>query len=121
MDQLDATVAMMTPEHRRLYARHIEGQRKGIPKSQKMATPAEGAAGVIEQALTVGRPPGPVCGGDRTEDHGIGGPGGADPRHGPGAGHDGRGPPQTLTWRRRKVATCDGVTVRPRSEASPAS
>lgn len=56
MDQLDATVAMMTPEHRRLYARHIEGQRKGIPKSQKMATPAEGAAGVIEQALTVGRP-----------------------------------------------------------------
>ena len=56
MDQVDATVAMMTPDHRRLYAKHIEGQRKGIPKSQKMATPAEGAAAVIEHALTVKRP-----------------------------------------------------------------
>ena len=56
MDQLDATVAMMSPEHRQLYAKHIEGQRKGIPKSQKMATPADGAAEVIGQALTVKRP-----------------------------------------------------------------
>ena len=56
MDQVDATVATMTPDHRRLYAKHIEGQRKGIPKSQKMATPAEGAAAVIEHALTVRRP-----------------------------------------------------------------
>jgi NAD(P)-dependent dehydrogenase (short-subunit alcohol dehydrogenase family) len=56
MDQMDATVAMMTPDHRRLYAKHIAGQRKGIPKSQKMATPAEGAAAVIEHALTVKRP-----------------------------------------------------------------
>jgi NAD(P)-dependent dehydrogenase (short-subunit alcohol dehydrogenase family) len=56
MDQVDETVAMMTPDHRRLYAKHIEGQRKGIPKSQKMATPAEGAAAVIEHALTTRRP-----------------------------------------------------------------
>jgi NAD(P)-dependent dehydrogenase (short-subunit alcohol dehydrogenase family) len=56
MDQLDATVAMMSPEHRRLYAKHIDGQRKGIPKSQKMATPAEGAAEVIEAALAAKRP-----------------------------------------------------------------
>ena len=56
LDQLDTTVAMMTPEHQRLYAKHFEGQRKGIPKSQKMATPAEGAAEVIEQTLTVKRP-----------------------------------------------------------------
>jgi NAD(P)-dependent dehydrogenase (short-subunit alcohol dehydrogenase family) len=56
MDQVDETVAMMTPDHRQLYAKHIEGQRKGIPKSQKMATPADGAAAVIEHALTVKRP-----------------------------------------------------------------
>ncbi len=56
MDQMDATVAMMSPDHRRLYAKHIAGQRTGIPKSQKMATPAEGAAAVIEHALTVKRP-----------------------------------------------------------------
>jgi NAD(P)-dependent dehydrogenase (short-subunit alcohol dehydrogenase family) len=56
MDQLDDTAARMSPDHRRLYAKHIEGQRKGIPKSQKMATPAEGAAEVIEQALEARRP-----------------------------------------------------------------
>jgi hypothetical protein len=56
MDQVDETVAMMTHDHRQLYAKHIEGQRKGIPKSQKMATPADGAAAVIEHALTVKRP-----------------------------------------------------------------
>ena len=56
MNQVDATVAMMTTDHRRLYAKHIEGQRKGIPKGQKMATPAEGAAAVIEHALTTRRP-----------------------------------------------------------------
>ena len=30
--------------------------------------------------------PGPLCGGDRPEGHGFGGPGGADPGHGPGVG-----------------------------------
>ena len=56
MDQLDESVRMLSPEHRVLYAKHIEGQRRGIPKSQRSATPAEGAAEVIEQALTVRRP-----------------------------------------------------------------
>ena len=56
MDQLDEVVEMMSPEHRLLYAKHIDGQRKGIPKSQKMATPAEGAAAVIVVALTARRP-----------------------------------------------------------------
>jgi len=56
MDQLDDTAAQLTPDHRHLYAKHLEGQRKGIPKSQRMATPAEGAAEVIEQVLVVKRP-----------------------------------------------------------------
>ena len=55
-EQLEDAVATLSPEHRRLYAKHIEGQRKSIPKGQKAATPVEGAAAVIEQALTVKRP-----------------------------------------------------------------
>jgi NAD(P)-dependent dehydrogenase (short-subunit alcohol dehydrogenase family) len=56
MDQLDDTEAMLTPDHRRLYAKHLEGQRKGIPKSQRMATPADGAAAVIEHVLGAKKP-----------------------------------------------------------------
>jgi len=55
-DQLEDTVAQLSPEIRRLYAKHIEGQRKSIPKGQKMATPTDGAAATIERALTAGRP-----------------------------------------------------------------
>ena len=55
-EQLEDAVAVLSPEHRRLYAKHIEGQRRSIPKGQKAATPVDGAAAVIEQALTVKRP-----------------------------------------------------------------
>lgn len=56
-DQLLAdTVAGLPPEQRELYKGHIEGQRRSIPRSQKMAAPAEGVAEVIEKALTAGRP-----------------------------------------------------------------
>ncbi|HEX7444450.1 MAG TPA: SDR family NAD(P)-dependent oxidoreductase, partial [Acidimicrobiales bacterium] len=55
-EQLEDAVATLSPEHRRLYAKHIEGQRRSIPKGQKAATPVEGAAAVIEQVLTVKRP-----------------------------------------------------------------
>ena len=91
MDQLDATVAMMSPDHRRLYAKHIEGQRKGIPKSQKAATPADGAAEVIEQALTVRRP-GPATWWGPDRGSWARSPAWCPPRHGPGAGLHGRGP-----------------------------
>jgi NAD(P)-dependent dehydrogenase (short-subunit alcohol dehydrogenase family) len=53
---LEQTIATMSAEHRALYARHIEGMRKAIPRSQKMAAPVEDAAKAIERALTVKRP-----------------------------------------------------------------
>ena len=53
---LEASVAALTPEHRELYARHIEGSRKMIPRAQKMASPVEGVAATIERALTARRP-----------------------------------------------------------------
>ncbi|HWF56595.1 MAG TPA: SDR family NAD(P)-dependent oxidoreductase [Solirubrobacteraceae bacterium] len=55
-DELDATVAALSDEYRQLYAAHIEGFRKSIPRSQKMATSVEGAAATIERALTARRP-----------------------------------------------------------------
>ncbi|MDT4921557.1 MAG: hypothetical protein QOI15_2459 [Pseudonocardiales bacterium] len=53
---LEQTIGTMGAEHRALYARHIEGMRKAIPRSQKMAAPVEDAAKAIERALTVKRP-----------------------------------------------------------------
>ena len=55
-DDLNQTVALLSPQHRELYAKHIAGFRKSIPRSQRMATSAEGAAEVIERALSVRRP-----------------------------------------------------------------
>jgi NAD(P)-dependent dehydrogenase (short-subunit alcohol dehydrogenase family) len=55
-DDLDQTVAALSPEHRDLYAKHIAGFRRSIPRSQQMASAADGAAAVIERALTVRRP-----------------------------------------------------------------
>jgi hypothetical protein len=49
-------VAGLSPEHRALYARHIEGYRRSIPRSQKMAAPADGVAAAVERALTDPRP-----------------------------------------------------------------
>ncbi len=53
---LERTVASLSREHRDLYAKHIAGFRKSIPRSQRMATSADGAAAVVERALTVRRP-----------------------------------------------------------------
>jgi NAD(P)-dependent dehydrogenase (short-subunit alcohol dehydrogenase family) len=55
-DELDSAVAGLDPAHRTLYARHIEGFRRTIPRSMKAASPAEGVAAAIEQALTARRP-----------------------------------------------------------------
>jgi NAD(P)-dependent dehydrogenase (short-subunit alcohol dehydrogenase family) len=55
-DELQATVAAMSPAHRELYAKHIAGFRRSIPRSQRAAAPADGAAETIERALRAGRP-----------------------------------------------------------------
>src|SRR4051794_36953470 len=55
-DALEDTLATVSDEHRRLYAKHIEGFRKTIPRNQKAATPADGVAATIERALTTSRP-----------------------------------------------------------------
>ena len=52
----DASVATFDAAHRELYAKHIAGHRKGIPRSQKLAAPAEVVVAAIERALTDRRP-----------------------------------------------------------------
>jgi NAD(P)-dependent dehydrogenase (short-subunit alcohol dehydrogenase family) len=53
---LETTAAGMRSEHRALYAGHIEGMRKGIPRAQKMAVPVDHVTKTIERALTASRP-----------------------------------------------------------------
>jgi NAD(P)-dependent dehydrogenase (short-subunit alcohol dehydrogenase family) len=55
-DELDSTSAQLSEEHRRLYARHIEGFRRTIPRSMKAAAPVDGVAATIERALSDRRP-----------------------------------------------------------------
>jgi NAD(P)-dependent dehydrogenase (short-subunit alcohol dehydrogenase family) len=52
---LDADLAQLTPEHLELYAGHIEGMRRMIPRSQRMASPVDGVVDAIESALTARR------------------------------------------------------------------
>ena len=52
----DEAMAMISAEHKALYAKHIAAARKGIPRIQKMLAPAEGVAAAIERALTARRP-----------------------------------------------------------------
>ncbi len=54
--QFDESVAQLAPEQRQLYAKHIDGFRKTIPRSQRTAAPADGVAATIEKALTAARP-----------------------------------------------------------------
>lgn len=54
--ELESTVALLSAEHRDLYAKHIDGYRRMIPRSQRMAKPAETVAATIERALTDRRP-----------------------------------------------------------------
>jgi len=55
-DQLEESVATVSDEHRELYAQHIDGFRKAIPKSQRMAASPDGVADTILRALTDRRP-----------------------------------------------------------------
>jgi NAD(P)-dependent dehydrogenase (short-subunit alcohol dehydrogenase family) len=53
---LEHSVAVLTPEHRELYRKHIEGARKAIPRIRKLAADPDGVARAIERALTARRP-----------------------------------------------------------------
>jgi NAD(P)-dependent dehydrogenase (short-subunit alcohol dehydrogenase family) len=55
-EQQQSAEAAMAPEHRQLYARHLDGMRRSIPRLQRMAKPVQGVASVIERALTDPRP-----------------------------------------------------------------
>ena len=55
-ETLEAETAEMSDAHRELYAEHLEGMRKTIPRIQKMAKPVAGVAAAIEKALTATRP-----------------------------------------------------------------
>jgi NAD(P)-dependent dehydrogenase (short-subunit alcohol dehydrogenase family) len=55
-ETLDSGEAEMAAEHRDLYAEHIAGLRKTIPKMQRLAKPVDGVAATIERALTAPRP-----------------------------------------------------------------
>lgn len=52
----DAVETALSPEHRALYAKHLAGFRKTIPRARRGAAPADGVAEAIEQALTDRRP-----------------------------------------------------------------
>lgn len=54
--EADRAESALSAEHRLLYADHIAGMKRSIPKSQRMAAPADGVAATIETALTVRRP-----------------------------------------------------------------
>ncbi|MEA2422238.1 MAG: hypothetical protein QOF55_1337, partial [Thermoleophilaceae bacterium] len=46
----------LSPEHRELYGKHVDGYRKSIPRSQRMASSVDGVAATIERALAARRP-----------------------------------------------------------------
>lgn len=56
LDEFDRSFAMLGEKHRELYAQHLDGMRRAIPKSQKAAVPADDVAATIERALTAKRP-----------------------------------------------------------------
>jgi NAD(P)-dependent dehydrogenase (short-subunit alcohol dehydrogenase family) len=55
-DDLSQTAGHLAPEHQRLYAKHIEGFRRSIPRSQRIARPVDEVAATILRALTDRRP-----------------------------------------------------------------
>jgi NAD(P)-dependent dehydrogenase (short-subunit alcohol dehydrogenase family) len=55
-ETLEAEAVEMSDEHRELYAEHLDGMRKTVPRMQKMAKPVDTVAAAIEKALTAARP-----------------------------------------------------------------
>jgi NAD(P)-dependent dehydrogenase (short-subunit alcohol dehydrogenase family) len=53
---LEESVAALSSAHRELYAEHIDGFRRSIPRSQRMASSVDGVAATIEHALGARRP-----------------------------------------------------------------
>lgn len=55
-DMVTEMEAALTPEHQALYARHIEGFKKTIPMSRRLAVTTAKVSAVVEQAVTTKRP-----------------------------------------------------------------
>jgi NAD(P)-dependent dehydrogenase (short-subunit alcohol dehydrogenase family) len=55
-EALEDGEAGMSTAHRELYADHLAGMRKAIPRIQKMAKPVDTVTAAIERALTAPRP-----------------------------------------------------------------
>jgi NAD(P)-dependent dehydrogenase (short-subunit alcohol dehydrogenase family) len=55
-DAMQESADALAPVHRELYAKHIDGWRRTIPWSQRMASSVDGVAATIERALTTDRP-----------------------------------------------------------------
>ena len=54
---LDEAAAALSPTHRELYDKHLEGWRKkALPMSRRLAAPVEDVSATIERALTAKRP-----------------------------------------------------------------
>lgn len=46
----------MSPQHRELYAKHVAGMKKFVPRARKMASPTAKVVAVVEEALTARKP-----------------------------------------------------------------
>lgn len=55
-DMVEQIEADMSPADRDLYAKHIAGMKKFVPRARKMASPTSKVVAVVEEALTSRRP-----------------------------------------------------------------
>lgn len=46
----------MSPQHRELYAKHVAGMKKFVPRARRMASPTAKVVAVVEEALTARKP-----------------------------------------------------------------
>jgi NAD(P)-dependent dehydrogenase (short-subunit alcohol dehydrogenase family) len=53
---VDEMTAVISPEHRSLYARHLEGLAQSLPEAERLVLPPDKVAKVVMQALTTRRP-----------------------------------------------------------------
>jgi NAD(P)-dependent dehydrogenase (short-subunit alcohol dehydrogenase family) len=55
-DMVERIEAQMSAEDRELYAKHIAGMKKFVPRARKMASPTSKVVAVVHEALTARRP-----------------------------------------------------------------
>jgi NAD(P)-dependent dehydrogenase (short-subunit alcohol dehydrogenase family) len=55
-DMVSDVEAGMSAAHRDLYAKHIVGMKKFVPRARRMASPTDKVVAVVEEALTARRP-----------------------------------------------------------------